>query len=233
MKQPYMKKQNFNIVKGCCLPEKLKEYGYYVAPEDINYIPFGPKGYHNKQGVLKNGKLEDVYYFDLQNTLKLMKELQEYNLPAKLKEHGYEIDRHHIMNIPYETIDDNYTYNLDRVMKYLNATTIYNLQARLKERGYDVDVAIIGKHLFGQYMDGVYCYDLEKVIAFLNATTERNLSERLKERGYDVNANDIRRIERKKYAYPNPLFLCDSEHGFFYYDLERVIEFLKKQQQTK
>jgi hypothetical protein len=58
-----MKRDRSNIIKDSNMPEKLKEFGYYLTEEDIYNLPYGTNGYSNKEGLLINGRLTSWYEF--------------------------------------------------------------------------------------------------------------------------------------------------------------------------
>ncbi|HEX7414753.1 MAG TPA: AAA family ATPase [Bacteroidia bacterium] len=232
------KKDKANIMRGSDLPAKLKEYGYDIPLEDIDYMPYGEEGYSNKEGILKDGKLQSIAYYDLNNCLKVLEEMQAYDLRSKLKKRGYEIESNYLLQIPrqYYSMEDKAIHDVDieQVIEWLNAPNSYNLQAKLKERGYELKPGILRGLAGGDFVNGVQVYNLDKVIAFINATTEYNLAERVKERGYEMDADDIRYIKSLRYTpCTPPIHQYHTEYGFPHYDLDAVMAFLTPRTKNK
>jgi len=125
-------------IKGSELKEKLSLMGYEIDPGLIGYIPIG-QGYCRREGMLKDGKVEEVWYYDLNEVVKFLDDLAAFKLTDKLRERGYEIEPGWEKYFPREFTDGKYSYDLEKVIAFLNSTTQCNLQPKLKELGYDID----------------------------------------------------------------------------------------------
>jgi len=220
-----MRKEDSHLVTGAELPVRLKELGYNIDPAFVEYIPIGERGHRCQRGVLTNGKIPSVWYYELENVKKFLDDLAEYNLTARLKERGYEIRPGWEKYFPREFIDGKYCYNLEKVILYLNSITICNIKDKLKELGYDIDddYAYHIRLYCGSYANSAdksfSCLKLEEVVDYINSANRYNLEEKLKERGYVVDRHCLRRIKDEYDLYD----YSKSPHVF---DLEKVVGYI-------
>jgi len=228
-----MKKQRNNyLIKNVDLPAKMKEAGFEIDADYVQYIPFGFIGGANREGLLQNGEIPEVYYYDPYTSQKFLKELSDFKLPEKLKERGYELTPQWIRYIPFKMENGIYTYDLEKVIAFLNSTNKHNLKSKLEDKGY---------HLSNEEMEilflrapsdnskyaeqGFGTYDLDKVIEYLNSPNDINIKALLKEHGYEV---DDRMIDWIKQEYQ----LTTYKNGITCYNLDAVIKYIQIQKQS-
>jgi len=222
-----MREDDSQKIKGSELQERLRQMGYEIDPGLIGYIPLGNQGYRRREGVLKDGKVDDVWYYELNNVVQFLDDLAAFKLTDKLKERGYEIEPGWEKYFPREYTDGKFSYDLEKVIAFLNSTTRCNLQAKLKELGYDIDDKYLDFlslhcHDYSSYKEkGFSSIDLEKAIVFVNSVNNYNLPEKLKELGYEVDEQCIRHI-KEHYG------LTDLVKGQWVYNMEKVITYIKR-----
>ena len=228
-----MKKQRNNIlIKSDDLPTKMKEAGFEIDTNYAQHIPYGYFGGANREGLLQNGKIPEVYYYDPFISQKYLKDLSNFNLREKLKERGYELNPEWIRYIPTKMENGIYTYDLEKVITFLNSTNKHNLKSKLEEKGYHLSneemeilffKAPCDNSKFGEL--GFGTYDLDKVIEYLNAPNDINIKALLKERGYEV---DDLMLEWIKHEYQ----LITYKNNISCYNLEAVIKYIQFQKQN-
>ena len=214
-------------IRGSELKEKLSLMGYEIDPGLIRYIPIGNQGYCRREGMLKDGKVEEVWYYNLQEVVQFLDDLAAFKLTDKLRERGYEIEPGWVKYFPREFTDGKFCYDLEKVIAFLNSTTQCNLQAKLKELGYDIDdnyLDFLSLHCpdYSSFKEkGFSTIDLERAIVCVNSVNNYNLPEKLKELGYEVDDQCIRHIK-------DHFGLTDFVKGQSVYNMEKVITYIKR-----
>lgn len=222
-----MREDDSYMIKGSELKEKLSQMGYEIDPGFVGHIPIGNQGYRRREGLLKDGKVDDVWYYELKNVVKFLDDLASFKLTDKLRERGYEIEPGWEKYFPREFTDGKYTYDLEKVIAFLNATTPCNVQAKLKDLGYDIDddyIEFLSLHCHdhSSYKKrGFSSIDLEKAVLYVNAVNDYNLPKKLKELGYEVDEQCLRHI-KDHYG------LTDFVNGQSVYNMEKVIRFIER-----
>jgi len=176
-----LKAKDPNVVSETELLRILKEKGLTLDPRTLYYMPYGPNGYCNNEGRMVDGKVKEVTYYDLENTIKFITELDEFDLPGKLKQRGIEVNKDDLFHLPFTAVDGRYVYDIEQVIAYLNSVNRYNLSSKLKERGCELNEEQLqyARHHLDDYKNGYSSYDLDKIIAFFNSVTDYNLIEKI------------------------------------------------------
>lgn len=211
----------FESIKASDLPARLKELGYDISEDAVDYIP---GGHQSRQGLLKNGEIEEIWIYSLDFVIRFLDDIKEFDLPGKMKERGFEVDPTRQYLIPYEFKDGKYGYDLEKIPTYLGYVTRYNLAAVLKENGYDINkdyLYEIKLHCSEYDAKSIEHYKMEKVTAYINSVNHYNLPARVKELGYEITPLDIKVIN-KDHGYTT------YENGFSSYNIDKVIEYLKE-----
>jgi hypothetical protein len=219
-----LKAKDTNIVSETELLRILKEKGLTLDPRRLYYIPYGPNGYSNQEGLMVDGKLKDVAYYNLENTIKHITELDTFDLPGKLKQRGIEVNKDDLFHLPFTAVDGRYVYDIEQVIAYLNSVNRYNLSSKLKERGCELNEEQLqyARHHLDDYKNGYSSYDLDKIIAFFNSVTDYNLIEKIEELGYEISDDELLKME----IHQPPLSVYKD--GITTWHWELVKKYLKK-----
>jgi hypothetical protein len=218
-----MKETFYDYVKVPELVVKLKEFGYDLDEEWVYWsLPYSSMG---RSGYLKDGEIPDCYYHSVKETVKILDDLKECNIVARLRERGYEVEEAWIKHFPRKKEKDKYYYDIEIIVALLNSISHHNLQAKLEERGYKMDKeAIYDIYLNSpsQYNSTKYefkIFDLDKVIQYIQAPKEKDLQRLLKERGYDLDNDYITHLQDKYLGH-------DSETGYTCIKIDPIIQYI-------